>query len=211
MIYLSVDIETTGLDENENQIIEFGAIIEDSNNPKTYEESKKYRRVLLARDGKYVFGSYAAKINAGLIEMISHIENGKSVDFSNNPNLTQTAFFSDELMSDFKIWLLANGFKENSHGVIQIVSAGKNFGGFDKRFINTLEPETYGIKFNYKSIDPTTPFIDWVNDTQPPSTDECKKRAGLTGDVKHEALADAWDIIQLLRLQYANNLFHTLN
>lgn len=202
MIYCSIDIETTGLDPNENQMIEFGAIIEDSNNPKSYEDSKKYRRIILAEDSKYLFSSYAAKINATLIQLISDIENGKPVNFINNANLTETAFYGSNLVSDFKLWLMANGFNENSKGTIQIVAAGKNFASFDSRFIKLLNPESYGLKINYKAIDPATSFIDWESDLEPPSTDLCLKRAGIIAETKHEALADAWNVIQLLRTQY---------
>lgn len=203
MQYVSIDIETTGLDENENQIIEFGAIIEDSKNPKSYEDSKKYRRIILARDRNYVFSAMAAHINADLIKTISLIENGGNIPFQNNENLTETAFFVDQLIPDFKIWLLANGFKENSRGVVEVVAAGKNFASFDRRFIQAIpEFETYGIRFHHRSLDPTGWYINWNEDTVPPGTDQCKIRAGLTKGTKHEALADAWDVIVLLRNQY---------
>lgn len=205
MIYCSIDIETTGLDSDVHQMIEFAAIIEDSNNPKPYEETKKYRRILLADDRQYVFSSYAAKINAGLISQISDIENGMGAEFENNPFLTQAAFGSHELIGDFKIWLLANGFKENEKGVVEIVAAGKNFASFDKRFIEAigrLTLESYGIKFAHRALDPTLGYIDWSNDKTPPSTDTCKKRANIKGEVLHNALADAWDVILLLRQQY---------
>jgi len=206
MKYISIDLETTGIDPEQNQIIEFGAIIEDSKNPLSYEESKKYRRVILARDRVYNFSSYAARLNANLIALISDIENGRAdVKFTNNSNLTETAFYVDELISDFKIWLLANGFIENSQGTVQIVAAGKNFSGFDKQFINKLEPLTYGLNIKYKAIDPAPYFIDWDNDLEPPSSDECLKRAGVDAKTNHEALADAWNVIQLLRTQYGRD------
>jgi oligoribonuclease len=207
MKYVSIDIETTGLDENQNQIIEFGAIIEDSNDPKSYEDSKKFRRIVLARDGKYVFSSMAAKMNVGLIALIAKIESGVDPQFpTSDKNLTNAAIFSDDLIADFKTWLFVNGFTENGKGVLEVVAAGKNFASFDRKFIqSTPEYETYGIRFHHRSIDPSGYYIDWNNDTAPPSTEKCKERAGLTGEVKHEALADAWDVIQLLRKQYPHN------
>jgi len=213
MIYVSIDIETTGLDSDVNQTIEFGAIIEDSNNPKSYEDSKKYRRVVLSRDKTYVFSSFAAKLNAGLIELISDIENSKDgVTFFNNENLSQSAIYSDQLIIDFKFWLAQNGFTENKSGIMEVVAAGKNFASFDKKFIEAtsrVKMESLGIRFHHRTIDPASMFIDWKNDITPPSTDTCKKRAELTGKVKHEALADAWDVIQLLRKQYHNNPYNS--
>jgi oligoribonuclease len=207
MRYVSIDLETTGLDENEHQIIEFGAIIEDSKNPKSYDESKKYRRIVLAVDRKYVCSSVAAAMNADLIKTISLIENGGNVPFENNENLTQTAIFTHELIADFRLWLLANGFKENARGVIEIVAAGKNFASFDRKFIQALPDfETYGIRFHHRSLDPTSGYINWDEDSVPPGTDQCKLRAGLIKGSKHEALADAWDVILLLRNQYGSGI-----
>lgn len=204
MKYISIDLETTGLLHEEHQIIEFGAIIEDSNDPKSYEESKKYRRIVLARDGKYVFSSYAAMINAELIKTIARIEKTGNMDFpSSDKNLTNTALYLDELIPDFRQWLYVNGFKENERGVLEVVAAGKNFASFDKQFIQAIpEFESYGIRFHHRSIDPTTAYIDWKNDMVPPSTDQTKLRAGLKNETKHEALADAWDIIQMIRPLY---------
>ena len=208
MRYISIDIETTGLSQEEHQIIEFGAIIEDSSNPLSYEDSKKYRRIVLARDGKYIFSAYAAMINADLIKTIAMIEKtGKSDFLSSDKNLTNTALYLDELIPDFKQWLYVNGFKENERGVMEVVAAGKNFASFDRSFIHVIpEFETYGLRFHHRSIDPSTPYIDWSNDNIPPSMDECKIRAGLEKGIKHEALADAWDVIQILRPQYNRSL-----
>jgi hypothetical protein len=109
--------------------------------------------------------------------------------------------------------LLANGFKENENGVVEIVAAGKNFASFDKQFIQNigrLKTEVYGVKFSHRSLDPTLAFIDWKGDKTPPSTETSKKRADLSGKVAHNALADAWDVIQLLRTTYSQNAFRLM-
>jgi oligoribonuclease len=205
MRYVSIDLETTGLSHEENQIIEFGAIIEDSENPQSYENSKKYRRIVLARDGKYVFSAYAAMINAELIKTIAQIEKTGNTNFpSSDKNLTNTALYVDELIEDFKKWLYVNGFQPNERGVLEIVAAGKNFASFDRQFILAIPDfQTYGIRFHHRSLDPATAYVNWGKDKVPPSTDAAKIRAGLkTGESKHEALADAWDVIQMLRPLY---------
>jgi len=204
MRYVSIDIETTGLLHEEHQIIEFGAIIEDSNDPQSYEDSKKYRRIVLARDGKYVFSSYAAMINADLIKTIAMIERKGSAEFpSTDKNLTNTALYVDELIPDFKQWLYVNGFKENSKGILEVTAAGKNFGSFDRQFIQAIPDfEAWSLRFHHRSIDPGSGYINWKTDDVPPGTDQCKIRAGLRKGSKHEALADAWDVIQMLRPLY---------
>jgi oligoribonuclease len=207
MIFVSIDLETTGLDPQEHQIIEFGAIIEDSNNQKTYEESKKFRRIVLSRDRKYVFSSVAAAMNANLIKTISLIENGGNVTLDNDENLSQFALFQDELIPSFKQWLFANGYKENSRGILEVVAAGKNFASFDRQFLQALPDfETYSLRFHHRSIDPTSGYINWKSDEVPPGTDLCKKRALLEKSSDHIALKDAWEVIELLRPQYAGGI-----
>jgi hypothetical protein len=40
------------------------------------------------------------------------------------------------------------------------------------------------------------------NDDVVPSLDSCKKRASIEGEVTHNALEDAWDVVKLLRTKY---------
>jgi len=211
MRYVSIDIETTGIDSEKNQILEFAAIIEDTKNPKSYEESKKYRRIIIAANDEYMFSAVAAKMNAKLMATIADIKSGIKIPLENSPFLTEHALTIEELFADFRLWLLANGFKENASGVVEIVAAGKNFASFDKRFLENVGRNPYdnigslgtnGIKFHYRSLDPSLKFIDWETDEVPPSTDLCKKRVNLRGPVTHEALSDAWDVILLLRVNY---------
>lgn len=211
MKYVSVDIETTGIDPENNQIIEFGAIIEDTKNPKSYDESPKFRRIVLQRTGTYVGSAFALNLNSAIFKIISEIDSGKGVDFVRDQFLNNDWCFDDELIPQFKKFLFKNDIKESPFdGVLEIVAAGKNFGSFDKQFIQKLpEFETYGLKFHYRSLDPTLKFIDWNNDETPPSTNSLKKRANLSGVVSHEALDDAWDVIQLLRVNYVPTPFET--
>jgi len=211
MRYVSIDIETTGTDSEKHQILEFAAIIEDTKNPKSYEESKKYRRIIVSSNDEYVFSAVAAKMNAKLMATIADIKSGVKVPLENSPFLTEHVLAIEDLFSDFKLWLLANGFKENNNGVVEIVAAGKNFASFDKQFLEKAGRNHYdnvgyigtsGIRFHYRSLDPSLKLIDWESDETPPSTDLCKKRVNLRGPVTHEALSDAWDVIQLLRINY---------
>jgi hypothetical protein len=45
-------------------------------------------------------------------------------------------------------------------------------------------------------------MVDWVNDTSLPNLDTCKFRADIQGVVTHNALEDAWDVIEVLRKFY---------
>jgi len=45
-------------------------------------------------------------------------------------------------------------------------------------------------------------FLDWETDEELPSLTNCKARAGIKGNVTHDALEDAWDVVQVLRNFY---------
>jgi hypothetical protein len=102
--------------------------------------------------------------------------------------------------------MIANFFREflKKHGFLDIkpVIAGKNVAGFDLPFLNTCIPDWKYIKFHHRVIDPGMLYFNPKTDMVPPDLKECKKRAGLPEIVTHEALDDAWDVIQLVRAKY---------
>ena len=52
------------------------------------------------------------------------------------------------------------------------------------------------FRIRQRIIDPSILFTDWVNDESLPSLSDCKKRAGLSEIVTHNAVEDAWDVIE---------------
>ena len=83
--------------------------------------------------------------------------------------------------------------------------AGKNFAGFDNRFIENLKKEygmTGSLRFKSRVADPGTLYVNWFEDDALPGLLDCKKRADVKGEVTHDALEDAWDVIQVLRKKY---------
>jgi hypothetical protein len=83
-----------------------------------------------------------------------------------------------------------------------ITVAGKNFAVFDKLFLEKLPNWNDTFELRRRFIDPATLFTDWQNDEYLPDLATCKKRAEINGIVTHDALEDAWDVIQLMRTQY---------
>ena len=77
---------------------------------------------------------------------------------------------------------------------------------FDKNFIDPLllniSRSGEIIKFRSRVLDPAILYVDWNKDDSLPSLTTCKERAGLDPLVTHDALDDAWDIIELLRKNY---------
>ena len=95
---------------------------------------------------------------------------------------------------------------KNKHKKIYVTPAGKNFFTFDINFINPLFEMSSelgnSIKFRSRVLDPAILYADWNNDDALPGLGLCKERAGLDPLVTHDALEDAWDVIELLRKKY---------
>jgi DNA polymerase III epsilon subunit-like protein len=202
MIYLSIDTETTGLDADFNQVLSVGIIIEDSSNPKPYSELPKFHCAIIYHE---VFGSlYALNMNRELIGSINSYMCAKTIQETERIEKETGMCFlhKHEVVPAIKQFLLENGFTYDASGRIYLTCAGKNFGTFDKRFLEKLPhwKEVFGI--HSRILDPGILYVDWTNDTIAPSMNECKVRSGLSGFVTHNALEDAWDVVQLLRKKY---------
>lgn len=190
MKYVSIDIETTGRDPKRHQILEIGAIIEDTKLKLPFEECPKFHRLLYHNE---IIGEpFALAMNADLIKKIS----GEYQKLSTVPGYkSNLAIFSSEVIRDFLLFLTANKL------VSKVTAAGKNFGSFDRLFLNEL-PNGNALPLNYRSIDPAMYFIEWEFDAAVPDSMTCKERAAVKPQMLHRAIEDAWDMIQLLRTQY---------
>lgn len=192
MRYVSIDIETSGLDPTKNSILSFAAIIEDTSKCLSAQNIPIFN-VAIIHENPVLFDLKAAVMNQKLLSaIVTFVDTKKS-----NPLFS---FITEkEVSASFQKFLLINGFSAGE----SITVAGKNFGSFDRLFLERLPNWTSLIKIHHRYLDPVTLFIDWKNDTIPPSLKECKERSIVANkDVEHNALDDAWDIILLLRTQY---------
>ena len=200
MIYISIDLETTGLDAENCQILEFGAVLEDTNNILPLLELPTYHAYVKHPDGNISGNIFALNLNAGIIEKLKNEK-----DLKDEYNYVPV----DALADDFLAWLKIQGLeiKTKGHGVdmiyyTTITVAGKNFAGFDRKFINKVPGFSKKIRIRQRVIDPAVLFVDWKDDECLPSLDECKEKAGIDGAVTHLAVDDAMDVIKLLRKSY---------
>lgn len=216
MLYVSIDIETSGLDAERNQVLSIGAIIEDTNNKLDRDDCPTFYRIITHKE---ITGNpFALTLNQEEISLISAFHEGDETVCDN------IAFVSeDEVAKQFYDFLWENNMADfrlplNEHvrmidgkpypilgsktKPIRINVAGKNFGTFDKVFLEKLPWWQKLIKTRHKIIDPGVLFVNWVDDDQIPSLDTCKERANIKGVVTHNALDDAWDVIELLRNFY---------
>ena len=80
--------------------------------------------------------------------------------------------------------------------------AGKNIAVFDLGFLKELPGYGALVRAEPAMLDPAAFYLNWRKDSRLPGMSICKARAGLGPDVAHEALADALDVVSLLRPFY---------
>ena len=81
--------------------------------------------------------------------------------------------------------------------------AGKNYAGFDDRFLRCLPGWDVEKVFRRRVIDPGELYWNPLKDSELPNTEECMKRAGLEGVVAHTALEDAKVVARLIQIAVA--------
>ncbi len=179
MKYISLDIETTGLNPLTTNVLEIGAIVEDTKNPQRRELCSSFHAYIW-RD-IYQGEPFALAMNAHIFKKILVLKK------NNDPLLMR----EEEVVPKFIQFMQNNGQDK-------WVIGGKNVMGFDIPFLKQL-PMWEKVRIHRRHIDPTIHFVNWDEDVVPPDMTTCKKRAGLPELVTHEALDDAWDIITLVR------------
>lgn len=179
--FISIDIETTGLNENYCQVLEFAAV---------------HWKLGKGEVRNYTRRFYYDKIQGEPIALAMNANLIADMDKRKGPIGSWMSF--DTLVSDFGVWLEAAE-------VGKITVAGKNF-KFDDRF---LRKHTHWIRFwdshfHNRILDPGSLFFDPSNDKCLPNLEECIKRAGI--DLlewnQHSALSDAQMVARVIDFYY---------
>jgi oligoribonuclease len=173
MIFLSVDIETTGLDPDTCQILEIGAVLVDT--VASPESWPTFRRLI--RHDLYKGESYALSMHSKLFQELSK---GRGVAVW-------------EALLDLKQWLVDCGV------TTKITIAGKNFAAFDKNFLEKHE-QWRVIPKHHRYLDVGNLYFDPMFDEEIPNTEKCMFFAGLQNEVAHTALEDALVVAKLINL-----------
>ena len=90
----------------------------------------------------------------------------------------------------FQMWLWRHfsGYDSKKY-----VVAGKNFQGFDVKFLNFKR-----VKFHHRTLDPAMFYLK-ADDDVPPSLPLCCERAGIELSGYHTSIGDAITVIELIR------------
>lgn len=193
MKYVSIDIETTGLDPETCNTIEFAAVIDDLQDQKPLEKLPKFQTYVSHK--VYTGEAYALGMHGELFK--------KLASYKKNPDIR--ICYPEKLFQAFYTFLTNNGFRpENPHvNRVSINPAGKNFAAFDKRFLDKLPNEF--VTFRHRSLDPAILYMDPYDDKMPDMA-ECLKRAGMSDEVSHNALDDAMVVVKLLRKRFPDGI-----
>src|ERR1035437_3972157 len=205
MLYVSIDLETSGLNHETHQVLSIGAIIEDTEKKLPYSEIPKFHAAITRGESDIVGSLFALNMNKQLLENILKFQQCKTIEEQKlHEELTELKYFPEkDVVREFVSFLTENGIiYEGKETVIYLTCAGKNFGTFDKPYCEKLPNWKRFLKIRQRILDPTHYYMDWKNDENPPSLSVCKKRANLEENVSHVAREDAWDVIMLLRSQY---------
>lgn len=198
MKYASIDTETTGVDPETCQILSIGIVLEDTEKQLPFSEIPKLH-IVIPRN--YLQGEpYALNMNAELISIINQYNLARNEKQIKDLEYQLGISFvkEDDVSYEVMHFLHTNGFLEGGE---KLTVAGKNYLGFDAKFLNFLVGWDR-IPLHRRTIDPATSFVDWKNDKELPSLDGCKQRAGLSGGVTHNAVEDAFDVVKILRTKY---------
>lgn len=189
MRYISLDLETSGGRPGKHQILELAAVVEDSKKPMPLGELPAFRRVV--RHPEYVGTAGALALNARLLAELARKEP--------NPELCTPA----ELLPQLREFLLQHSFRPDKHDCIAVTMAGKNIASFDLGFLRELPGYGTLVRAEPAMLDPAAFYLNWRKDSRLPTMSICKARAGFEDtEVAHQALADALDVVALLRPFY---------
>jgi DNA polymerase III alpha subunit (gram-positive type) len=187
--YVSIDIETTGLDEDLCMVLEVGAVIDDWTSP--VEDLPTFR--CYVDNGDQIQGSpYALSMHPKILRYIA--TDGTSGEEGEEPI---DILEPDCIAGLFRVWLESNGIHPDKR---HITPAGKNFSSFDRQFLKKLPNWIEHVKMQHRAIDPGNLFWNPIVDTHGlPDTKTCMERAGIPGEVAHTAVEDAIVVVRLVR------------
>lgn len=201
-VYL--DIETTAIDPERGVILEFGAIIEDTNRPLSFNDSKKFHRYI--RHEHYKGDAFAISMHSKIWQTLAHEKKNEQ-----DPFKEKTICGVEELAEEFYQFLYQNGFiMDDISKTIKITVGGKNVLPFDIAWCRKTVPHWDSfIRVNHRAIDPAILYWQPKTDETLPDLSTCKNRMNskTNESVAHTAIEDAWDCIELVRNHFGYHNF----
>lgn len=193
MQYVSIDIETTGVDPQVNDIIEFAAVVDEIGSNAPIDRLQRFHRYI-AKDGPYIGDAKALAMHHRIFERIG----------SSDPDCIEIS----SLMYAFGNFLQDCGVSPNKYGKTYLNVAGKNFGSFDMQFLLCkIAPEHWnGIVFRQRFLDPSIMYLQ-KGDVCVPDLATCVDRMQAESGERsswshHTAMDDALQVVRLIRHKF---------
>ena len=153
MKYISIDLETTGIDSETCDIVEFGAIIDDLENQLPLDQLPQFHAYVCKNN--YSGEPFALSMHPTIFRRIATREQGY-------------LYVSPEKLGQvFKEFLFKNGYKEE-HDRISINVAGKNFASFDNLFLKKNVNFSKHVQIRARILDPSMLYMT-IHDEKLPS------------------------------------------
>jgi len=219
MKYLSIDVETTGLDPNTSQLLEVGLVVADSNIPFVQTKDNSLRIVLLREEIKG--NIFALNMNQKLLATIlaknaelkeKNKDETKDFGMNETTEFVSTYYISldaldkiNEPLDVYITFLLNKFFVKNGLDTGKITVAGKNFASFDKRFLEPYESFKTMIldRMHHRVLDVGSMFVEYTDECIP-DLKTCLKRAGFENEVPHTAVEDAILVIHCAQFKFGS-------
>jgi oligoribonuclease (3'-5' exoribonuclease) len=199
--YISVDLETSGLDLEKSEILEVGAVFDDGVSP--IEKLQSFSFVISLQVLTHA-EPYAVNMNARLFQAMVNKE-GVSVVTAFD---ALTALFR-EASSKAQMWDIDWKFKPGP----RVYIAGKNAASFDIPIIKSfLKRHEYPAKellqlIHYQVLDVGSMYFPDFG--RIPSLSDISAKIGRK-EVTHKALDDAFDVVHAIRHKFSNTHWATI-
>ena len=184
--YCSIDVETTGLDPENCDLIEVGAVVDDLDNMLGMDALPRFHCYVAKKS--YRGEPYALSMHGTIFRRIAD----RTPGYLYLPEADVVSHLHSFL------W-------KHLQSIDKIVVAGKNFLGLDRPFLSKL-PGFQRLNFHHRPLDPGMLYWNPKSDKEVPGTKECLIRAGLPNEVAHTAVEDALAVVSLLRM-YSTKFF----
>lgn len=182
--YLSLDLETTGLDPKACQILQISAIWDDLGTP--VNELKHF--TVIVDNGDNISGNpYALSLNAWILNEISKARK--------NEETLYEVIRAREVSKRFTQFLFD---LEEAYNLRKLYVAGKNAAGFDIPFLKEHFSDVTAY-FKHRVLDPGSMYAWLDGETPVPDQSAINRYLGFEG-VTHDAYDDALDVIKAIRI-----------
>lgn len=212
MKYVSIDIEGTSPRAEDAQVLQIGAVVDDtdwwSKKSDSYVPVEDLPVLDLYIDRHEIKGQLGALVlNAGILKFIHEYRRIERSQPDLLPSLVpphKKVVMEWEAADALTTWISQQLFgTDKLPPRTAITVAGKNFNAYDRPLILGLPRwDKMDLRLRQNVLDPTVLYWHPYEDEKLPNLDVCLDRARINKKVSHDAVDDAKDVIMTVREFY---------